>query len=104
MTKQTDERIKRVINTLLPATGLAGKFDSPRTLRDRLAYYHTPGVNIAVINDFEIDWTRGFGVCDARSNNKVTPQTLFQAGSISKPIFALGVMRLAQAGQLSLLN
>lgn len=102
MNKHTDMRIKRVINNLLPSTGLAGKFGSPRTLRNRLAYYHTPGVSIALINDFEVEWARGFGVCDVRSKNKVTTNTLFQAGSISKPIFALGVMRLVQEGQLSL--
>lgn len=102
MNKHTDKRIKRIINSLLPSTGLEGRFDSPRSLRDRLAHYHTPGVSIAVINDFEIEWAQGWGVCDARSKNKVTTKTLFQAGSISKPIFALGVMRLAQEGQLSL--
>lgn len=102
MNKHTDKRIKRIINSLLPSTGLEGKFDSPRSLRDRLTHYHTPGVSIAVINDFEIEWAQGWGVCDARSKNKVTTKTLFQAGSISKPIFALGVMRLAQEGQLSL--
>lgn len=102
MNNYTDTRIKRIINNLRPAPGLVGKFGSPRTLRDRLAYYHTPGVSIAVINDFEVEWAQGFGVCDVRSKNKVTPKTLYQAGSISKPIFALGVMRLAQEGQLSL--
>ena len=102
MNKHTNSRIKRIINGLLPPTGLDGKFDPPQTLRDRLAYYHTPGVSIAVINDSEVEWAQGFGVCDARFKNKVTTKTLFQAGSISKPIFALGVMRLAQEGQLSL--
>lgn len=104
MNQPTDKRIKRMINSLLPATGFEGKLDSPRTLRDRLAHYHTPGVSIAVINDFEIEWAQGFGVCDARAKKKVTTRTLFQAGSISKPIFALGVMQLVQEGQLSLAN
>jgi hypothetical protein len=49
-----DNRIKHIINNLLATTGLEGKFASPKTLRDRLAYYHTPGVSIAVVNDFEI--------------------------------------------------
>ena len=72
MNQYTNKRIKRIINNLLPATGLQGKFDAPRTLRDRLAYYHTPGVSMAVINNFEIEWAQGFGVCDARSRRKVT--------------------------------
>ena len=102
MEKLNENRIISILNNLLPSTGLDGKFNSPQTLTNRMAHYHTPGVSIAVINDFEIEWAQGFGVCDARFNNKVTTETLFQAGSISKPIFALGVMRLAQEGQVCL--
>ena len=102
MNQHTVSRVKRITNNLLPTTGLAGQFGPPQGLPERLAYYHTPGVSIAVINDFEVEWAQGFGVSDARYENKVTTRTLFQAGSISKPVFALGVMRLVQAGQLSL--
>lgn len=102
MYKPIDKRIKDIINNLLPRTSLEGKFSPPQTLRDRFAYYHTPGASIAVINNFEVEWARGFGVGDSSFKNKVTTQTLFQAGSISKPVFALAVMRLAQEGQLNL--
>lgn len=102
MDKHIDHRIKHIINNLLPVTGLEGKFSLPQTVRSRLAYYHTPGISIAVINDFEIEWAKGFGLRDGRYRTKVTTETLFQAGSISKPIFALAVMRLAQDGQLNL--
>lgn len=102
MVKPFENRIKRITNNLLPRTGLDGKFLSPATLHDRMVHYHTPGISVAVINDFEIEWARGFGVCDSRYKRKVTTNTLFQAGSISKPIFALGVMRLVQEGRLSL--
>lgn len=102
MDRHTRDRVERVINNLLPATGLAGRFRSPQTLRDRLAYYHTPGVSIAVINEFGVEWAKAFGVRDARLKNKVETRTLFQAGSISKAIFGLGVMRLVQEGRLNL--
>jgi len=102
MNKKLDRRIKQISSRLRPATGLKGKFGPPQTLRERMAYYHTPGVSIAVINDFEIEWAQGFGRRDARSTSRVTTETLFQAGSISKPIFALSVMRLVQDGQLNL--
>jgi CubicO group peptidase (beta-lactamase class C family) len=100
--KNINARIKHIINNLCPSTGFEGKFGSPQTLQNRLDYYHTPGVSIAVINDFKVEWAQGFGIGDARSKEKVTTQTLFQAGSISKPIFALGVMRLVQEGKLNL--
>ncbi|MDZ8105270.1 MAG: serine hydrolase domain-containing protein [Nostoc sp. DedQUE12a] len=102
MSKSVEQRIEGVINHLLPATALQGKFGSPKTLHQRLAHYQTPGISIAVINDFKIEWARGFGVYEARTTREVTPNTLFQAASISKPVFALAVMRLVQSGQLNL--
>ncbi|MBD2533577.1 serine hydrolase [Nostoc flagelliforme FACHB-838] len=45
---------------------------------------------------------RGFGVCETQTNRQVTPDRLFQAASISKPVFALAVMRLAQSGHLDI--
>ena len=102
MPKQIDARIKDILANLRPRTGLAGQFGPPHRLSDRLAYYHTPGVSVAVIHDFAVEWARGFGRCAARFPHTVTPHTLFQAASISKPVFALAVMRLVEAGQLDL--
>src|SRR5262245_57259953 len=102
MNKKLDRRIKQIMSHLRPAQGLIGKFGSPQTLRERMAHYHTPGMSIAIINVFEVEWAQGFGRCDTRSTSRVTTETLFQAGSISKPIFALGVMRLVQDGRLNL--
>ena len=102
MNQLIENRRKRIINNLLPLTGLKTKFNPPQTLFNQLQYYHTPGVSIAVINDYKIEWTKGYGMCDVRFKKKVAPETLFQAGSISKPIVALGVMRLYQEGKLNL--
>ena len=62
----------------------------------------TPGVSIAVVDDFELAWAGGFGVRKRREEGAVSADTLFQAASISKPIFALAVMRLAKTGMLEL--
>jgi CubicO group peptidase (beta-lactamase class C family) len=102
MAEPFEKRIDRITHNLLPKTGLEGKFSPSASLHDRMAFYHTPGISMAVINDFEIEWARGFGVYDSRYDRQITPSTLFQAGSISKPVFALGVMRLVQEGRLSL--
>ncbi|WP_138501531.1 serine hydrolase domain-containing protein [Nostoc sp. PA-18-2419] len=102
MQQSIEQCIKGVINNLLPAIALQGKFGSPKNLYSRLTRYQTPGISIAVINNFEIEWARGFGVCEAGTTREVTPDTLFQAASISKPVFALAVMRLVQSGLLNL--
>lgn len=67
-----------------------------------MQHYHVPGVSIAVIDSGKIAWARGFGLKEAGGTDSVTPTTIFEAGSISKPTFALGVMRLVQDGKLDL--
>ncbi|MEI6518889.1 MAG: serine hydrolase [bacterium] len=98
----TDQYRDRVVQNLLPTTAFDGKFAPSATIEERMAYYHTPGVSIAIIDDYEISWTAGFGVADANSTRLVTPNTLFQVGSISKPIFTLAVMHLVQEGIVDL--
>src|SRR6266498_896201 len=95
-------RIERVINGLLPETGFINRYAPKATLKERMAFYHTPGVSIAVVNNSKIEWARAFGVKEWGKRPPVTETTLFQAGSISKPIFALAVMRLVQEGKLDL--
>ena len=102
--EDVERRIERVINGLLPSGVLKNqnRYGPKATLKERMAYYHTPGVSIAVVNDYQIEWARGFGVREHGKPGLVTDTTLFQAASISKPIFALAVMRLVQEGKLDL--
>jgi len=72
------------------------------TLRERLAHHQVPGVSVAVINHYRIEWARGFGVTELDGTQAVTPDTLFQAGSISKPVTAVAALALVQAGKLKL--
>lgn len=63
------------------------------------------GISIAVINDGRVVYHRAFGmagIANACSLNPVNDQTLFQAASISKPIFAYFVMRMVDKGFLDL--
>jgi CubicO group peptidase (beta-lactamase class C family) len=71
-------------------------------LADRMQYYHVPGVSIAFFDHGRIAWTRTYGVADSQNGRPVTPETLFQAGSISKPIAALGALALVENGKLKL--
>ena len=102
MSALTDQRMERVVANLVPATAFDGKFAPTAAIAARQAYYHTPGVSIAVIDDYQVAWAAGFVVIETGSTVQVTPTTLFQAGSVSKPIFALAVMRLVQDGMLDL--
>ncbi len=67
-----------------------------------MQFYKTPGVSIVFINNGRIEWARGYGVREAGKPEPVTTETLFQAGSISKPVTAVAALRLVQAGKLDL--
>jgi CubicO group peptidase (beta-lactamase class C family) len=64
--------------------------------------HEVPGASVAVIDDYAIDWADGYGRLVATRDDKVTPETLFQAASISKPVAAAGVLALVQEGKLDL--
>ena len=97
-----EKRIESVVNSLLPDSPFLNRFEPKASLKERMAYFHTPGVSIAVVNNYRIEWARGFGVKEWGKPAPVTEETMFQAGSVSKPTFALAVMRLEQEGRLDL--
>ncbi|MCA1601500.1 MAG: beta-lactamase family protein, partial [Acidobacteria bacterium] len=96
------ERIKRVENGLLPPVIIRGQTVAAMNLADRMQFYKTPGLSVAVINNGQIEWARGYGVREQGSSQAVTPETLFQAASISKPVAAMAALRLVQQGKLDL--
>ena len=84
-----------------PQTGRDGEL-AGLTLAAAMQKLGVPGVSVAVIKDFEIQWSRGYGVADVTSGAQVTPDTLFQAASISKPIAAMAVLKAVQDGKFTL--
>lgn len=76
--------------------------DSTWTIEERMAHYGVPGVSIAVIFDGKIAWTKTYGVMDKEDKNPVTKESLFQAGSISKPVAAYGALKLVEEGKIGL--
>ena len=78
--------------------------DDPRpctTLNERMTQLHVPGVSVAVIHNGSIEWERGFGVKQV-GGESVSANTLFQAGSISKPLAAMAALHQVQDKKLSL--
>ena len=96
------ERMQRIENGLLPAIMVKGQDAHGMNLRERMKHYKVPGVSIAFFSGGKILWTRVYGYADVAEMTPVTPETLFQAASISKPISTLAGLRLVQEGKLSL--
>jgi CubicO group peptidase (beta-lactamase class C family) len=101
-TGSIDDHIAAVEDGLIPSPQITGELGRKHTLAERMSFYKAPAVSVAVINNYEIEWARAWGTTEAGGTQPVNPDTLFQAGSISKPVAAMGVMSLVQQGKLSL--
>lgn len=96
---EVQQHIDKVVGCLHEP--VMAKGDPCVSLEDSMKALHVPGVSIAVVHDGKIEWARGFGV-ERIGGPPVTADTLFQAGSISKPVSAMAALRLVQEDKLSL--
>lgn len=71
-------------------------------LYERMRHFNVPGLSVAVVEDGAIIWAEGFGKADIEQNRMVDTSTLFQAASVSKPIAALAILKLAEEGLVDL--
>ncbi|MEH6663216.1 MAG: serine hydrolase domain-containing protein [Brevundimonas sp.] len=71
-------------------------------IRQEMAATGVPGLSLAIIRDGEIVYHGAFGVREAGTGDPVTTDTLFEAASLSKPVFAYFVMLQAEQGLLDL--
>ncbi len=94
-------KIVAVEEGLTSAVVLAGTTAPRRTITTEMRRLKIPGVSVAVMHDGAIDWSKGYGVTRV-GGIPVTPNTLFQAGSISKPVTALAALRLVEQHRLTL--
>jgi CubicO group peptidase (beta-lactamase class C family) len=95
-----ERSIRRVEN------GLLSEQDDPpwkrMSLADRMEHYNVPGVSIAVIDDYQVEWAKGYGVLQAGQGEPITPETLFQTGSIAKPVVAVAALNAVERGLIDL--
>lgn len=71
-------------------------------ITDRMEHYNVPGASVTLIDDGEVAWTGAYGRLAAAEDNPVNETTLFQAGSIAKPVTVFAVMRMREAGLIVL--
>ena len=103
MAQRTDPtvqvRIDHVVTCLRQPVYMKG--DRCADLAERMAALHITGISIAVIHNGRLEWARGFGT-EKVGGKPVTPETRFQAGSISKPVAAMAALHLVEEGKLGL--
>jgi CubicO group peptidase (beta-lactamase class C family) len=76
--------------------------DLEKLMPQLMGQFKIPGVSAAIIREGESIWHKGFGVKNSQHKEPVDPETIFEAASISKTVFAYAVMKLCEKGVLSL--
>lgn len=96
------EEISFIENGLLPEILVRGDTVCGFNIMERMEYYKVPGASLAVVEGGRIKWAKGYGVARTTDDQEVVASTIFQAGSISKPLAALAVLKLAEEGKVAL--
>ncbi|MEO8199227.1 MAG: serine hydrolase [Gemmatimonadota bacterium] len=96
--------IRLVAQDSIPATS---RYAATAALLTRLidherADKRLPAVSIALVDDQEIVWARGFGYANPGDSTRATAQTIYRVGSVAKLFTDLAVMQLAGRGLLRL--
>lgn len=90
-------RIKQVEQNLMDDSK-----EESMDLFDRMEDYNLPGMSISVIDDGEIDWSKGYGVLEEGTDREVDGDSIFHACSMSKFATAMVVLELVGRDKLDL--
>ncbi|PSL44243.1 CubicO group peptidase (beta-lactamase class C family) [Chitinophaga niastensis] len=100
ISKELEDKIKQVENNLVP--WVKDQDSLKFSIKDRMAKYNINGLSIVVIKNYKIEWAKGYGWANVEKKQPVTTKTLFQAGSISKSLNGVGILKLVQDKKLDL--
>jgi CubicO group peptidase (beta-lactamase class C family) len=73
-----------------------------KLITDLMALYDVPGVGLALVQDGEVRYSKGYGLRNTTDQTPVGPNTAFAIGSVTKSFTALGVQLLAAEGKVDL--
>ena len=100
--------IALISSSLLGCSSDSGSSDSAATINEfneipsLMEAYNVPGVSIAIIRDYKVDQLLAYGLKDSETLAPVSPDTLFQAASISKSVTAVAAMKMSQDGMIDI--
>jgi CubicO group peptidase (beta-lactamase class C family) len=78
------------------------KVEMEQFLKKQMDSLSIPGLSIAIINHNKIVYKRALGVANINTREKIDKKSIFEAASLSKPVFAYFVMKLVEKGILNL--
>jgi CubicO group peptidase (beta-lactamase class C family) len=100
-TQSAQQRMQAVQNHLSRYAVIRDSKNEGMNLLSQMKALGVPAVSIAAIRNGAIDWERAYGVSSIQGA-PVSTGTLFGAASISKPVTALGVLKLVEEGKIDL--
>lgn len=89
-------------NGLLPEILVKGVAEVKYNILERMELHKVPGASIAIVKNGKLVWAKGYGIANTSTGIVVDEKTLFQAGSISKPVAALSALKLVEEGKIDL--
>lgn len=76
--------------------------DIEQQVSSSMSKYHFPAASVAVVVDDKLVWHEAFGTADLENLVPATDASLFRLASVSKPITAVAIMQLVEAGKVRL--
>jgi CubicO group peptidase (beta-lactamase class C family)/D-alanyl-D-alanine dipeptidase len=73
-----------------------------RFITHEMADKDLPALSIALVDDQQIVWAKGFGFADPKKKVPATAETIYRVGSVSKLFTDIAVMQLVEQGKLDL--
>ncbi|RNL87882.1 class A beta-lactamase-related serine hydrolase [Sinomicrobium pectinilyticum] len=94
-------QIEGIEKNLAPVHYLKGR-NHKKSIPQLMQEDNIPGVSIAFFDNGKISWQKTYGYSNLADSIKVTPNTVFNGASLSKPVTAMAALNLTEQGVLTL--
>lgn len=98
----TRARIKNLEKGLLRPVYFRGQKPEKMRLTDRMSFYKVPGVSLAVMDKYRVEWVKTYGYKEIFEYRPLSPATVFQTGELSQPVAAALALLLVEEGLVKL--
>jgi CubicO group peptidase (beta-lactamase class C family) len=71
-------------------------------IQNELVGKEIPAISVALVDDQQVVWARGFGLANPKEKIAASAQTVYRVGSVTKLITDVGIMQLVEQGALDL--
>lgn len=100
--QQIKEKMERIENGILKPVQIKGEKLSKMKLMDRMNHYKVPGIIISIIENNEIEWTKGYGVSEVNTSDSITKNSLFCAGTAGNLLGYMASLSLFDSKKLNI--